>query len=312
MVTLTASEARRKAREALKGNWGKAALILLIYVAIIFVIGIFTAIPLLGLLVSIGELVIMPPITYGLTMTFMKIKRGQEVGYVDFLKEGFENFSRSWCITGRLLLKMIVPIILYIVALIVIGISVFTSAVGLFSLSSSVTGASVFFLIIAIILVAVAAGFFIVLALKYALSNYIAIDNPNMSALECVNKSGELMDGNSGKLFCLELSFIGWVLLASILPAIFAGIGIDFLYIITMYAAEIFLLPYIQMALVVFYENVAGVSSTQTVEAEGNVSSSEATPNSNNVIKEKSGSQDVKAEIVDIPKLEKKPEDENN
>ena len=79
-----------------------------------------------------------------------------------------------------------------------------------------------------------------------------------------------------------------------------------------MYAAEIFLLPYIQMALVVFYENVAGVSSTQTVEAEGNVSSSEATPNSNNVIKEKSGSQDVKAEIVDIPKLEKKPEDENN
>ena len=312
MVTLTASEARRKAREALKGNWGKSALILLIYVAILFVIGLLTSIPLLGLLVAIGEFVIMPPITYGLAMTFMKMKRGQEVGYVDFLKDGFENFSRSWCITGRLLLKMIVPIILYIVALIVIGISVFTSAVGLISLSSSVTGASVFFLIIAIILVAVAAGFFIVLALKYALSNYIAIDNPNMSALECVNKSGELMDGNSGKLFCLELSFIGWVLLASILPAIFAGIGIDILYIITMYAAEIFLLPYIQMALVVFYENVAGVSSTQTVEAEGNVSSSEATPNSNNVIKEKSGSQDVKAEIVDIPKLEKKPEDENN
>lgn len=310
MVTLTASEVRRKAREALKGNWGKAALILLIYVAIIFVIGIFTAIPLLGLLVSIGELVIMPPITYGLTMTFMKIKRGQEVGYVDFLKEGFENFSRSWCITGRLLLKMIVPIILYLVAIILLGISIFTSAVGLVSFSSSVTGASLIFILIAVILVAVAAGFFIVLGLKYALSIYIAVDNPNMSALECVNKSGELMNGNSGKLFCLGLSFIGWVLLASILPAIFAGIGIDFLYIVTMYVAEIFLLPYVDVALVVFYEHVAGVSTSQTVETEGNVSTSEATKG--NTIQEKSGSQDVKAEIVDIPELQKKPDDENN
>ena len=56
MVTLTASEARRKAREALKGNWGKSALILLIYVAILFVIGLLTSIPLLGLLVaSVGS-----------------------------------------------------------------------------------------------------------------------------------------------------------------------------------------------------------------------------------------------------------------
>ena len=285
MVTLTASEARRKAREALKGNWGKAALILLIYVAIIFVIGIFTAIPLLGLLVSIGELVIMPPITYGLTMTFMKIKRGQEVGYVDFLKEGFENFSRSWCITGRLLLKMIVPIILYLIAIILLGISIFTSAVGLVSFSSSVTGASLIFILIAVILVAIAAGFFIVLGLKYALSIYIAVDNPNMPALECVNKSGELMNGNSGKLFCLGLSFIGWVLLASILPAIFACIGIDFLYIVTIYVAEIFLLPYVDVALVVFYEHVAGVSTSQTVETEGNVSTSEASKG--NTIQEK-------------------------
>ena len=129
-----------------------------------------------------------------------------------------------------------------------------------------------------------------------------------MPAADCVNKSGELMDGNSGKLFCLTLSFIGWFLLASILPAIFSAIGIDFLYTLTFLAAEVFLLPYIYMAIVVFYENIAEISNSSTVETAGNVTTEENT----NGIQEKSGSQDVKAEIVDIPELEKKPNEDNN
>lgn len=307
-MILPASETRKIAREALQGKWGKSALIILIYLAIFLVTGILSAIPFLGFLVMIGEFVIMIPIAFGLSMTFLKLKRGQEVGYVDFLTDGFKNFSRAWCVTGRLLLKMIVPIILYIVGFVIMTISAVSSLVGAVSLSSSVTGTSLVFMFISIILIAVAAGFFIVLGLKYALSVYIAIDNPDMPAADCVNKSGELMDGNSGKLFCLTLSFIGWFLLASILPAIFSAIGIDFLYTLAFLAAEVFLLPYIYMAIVVFYENIAEISNSSTVETAGNVTTEENT----NGIQEKSGSQDVRAEIVDIPELEKKPNEDNN
>lgn len=310
MVTLTASETRKKAREALKGNWGKAALILLIYVAIIFVIGILSAIPLLGVLISIAEFVILIPISYGLTITFMKIKRGQEVGYVDFLTDGFKNFSRSWCVTGRLLQKMIIPIVLYIVGIIMMLISAAISIVALFSLRSSALSSGVIFTFIGCALLIVAAIWMFFIELKCALGTFLAIDNPNTTAKDCINKSIELMDGNKGKLFCLILSFIGWIVLSLLLPIIFAIFDISFLLYIAFYAAYIFLLPYIDMAVIIFYENLANVTVTETVDTEGNVSTTEASKG--NTIQEKSGSQDVTAEIVDIPELQKKPDDENN
>lgn len=303
-MVLPASETRKKAREALQGNWGKVALITLIYLAIFFVTGLLSTIPFLGLLIAIGEYVIMIPLAYGMGITILKIKRGQEVGYVDFITDGFKNFARSWCVTGRILLKMLVPIILYVIGLIIILASAMTSVIGAFGSSTTITGISLFFMIIAFVLVIVAAVFFVILELKYGLSTYIAIDNPNMKAKDCVEKSGTLMEGNSGKLFCLGLSFIGWILLA-ILVAIIPFIGF-----IAAIAAEVFLLPYILMALVVFYENIAEISTTQTVETSGNVENAE--PTKENTIQEKSGSQDVKAEIVDIPELEKKPDNENN
>lgn len=306
-MVLPASETRRKAREALQGIWGKAALIFLIYLAIFLVTSLLSVIPFLGFLIAIGEFVIIVPICYGLGMTFLKLKRGQEVGYVDFLTDGFKNFGRAWRVTGRLLLKMLVPIILYILGFIIMAISAVSSIIGAFAASSSVTGTSLVFMFIALVLILVAAVFFIILGLKYSLTTYIAIDNPDMQAADCVNKSGELMNGNSGKLFCLELSFIGWILLASILPGVFYAIGLDFLYTLAVLASEVFLLPYLYMALIVFYENIAEISTSNTVETAGKVTTEEKT----NGIQEKSGSQDVKAEIVDIPELEKKPNDDN-
>ena len=129
---------------------------------------------------------------------------------------------------------------------------------------------------------------------------YIAIDNPNIQPLDCVNKSKELMDGNKGRLFCLYLSFIGWIALAVVLSLI------PFVGWIATIAGTLVLTPYIGFASIVFYENRAGIDSSATV-AEGTVSSEESTEGNTpktNEIKEQSGSQDVKAEIVDIPNLD--------
>ena len=45
------------------------------------------------------------------------------------------------------------------------------------------------------------------------LSEYIALQNPNMTADECITESRRLMDGQKMKMFLLDLSFIGWDIL---------------------------------------------------------------------------------------------------
>lgn len=50
----------------------------------------------------------------------------------------------------------------------------------------------------------------IVAALRYSMAYYIMNDNPGISAMEAINQSKEMMKGHKGKLFLLNLSFIGW------------------------------------------------------------------------------------------------------
>ncbi|MDE7191144.1 MAG: DUF975 family protein [Clostridia bacterium] len=54
----------------------------------------------------------------------------------------------------------------------------------------------------------------IIKTFSYSMSYYILIDNPNLTANEARKKSMELMKGNKWRLFCLEFSFIGWLLLS--------------------------------------------------------------------------------------------------
>lgn len=54
----------------------------------------------------------------------------------------------------------------------------------------------------------------IIAALRYSQAFYIMADDPNKGIMQCINESKALMKGNKSKLFCLQLSFIPWVLLA--------------------------------------------------------------------------------------------------
>lgn len=55
----------------------------------------------------------------------------------------------------------------------------------------------------------------------YALIYYIANDHPEMTANQVIKASKEMMKGNRWRLFCLEISFIGWDLIG----ALTLGIG---------------------------------------------------------------------------------------
>ena len=85
---------------------------------------------------------------------------------------------------------------------------------------------------------------FVVKGYYYSLTFYLLYDNPNMSGKEIVDLSENLMTGQRAQMFLLDLSFIGWALLAML------TCGIGFL----------FLTPYMQFAKVNFYEDRSGIT----------------------------------------------------
>ena len=75
----------------------------------------------------------------------------------------------------------------------------------------------------------------IIAALRYSMAYFILNDNPNMSPIDAIRASGDMMRGQKGRLFLLGLSFIGWAILC--IPTF--GIGYLWLgpYMYTSYAA---------------------------------------------------------------------------
>ncbi|MBQ3922819.1 MAG: DUF975 family protein [Spirochaetales bacterium] len=53
----------------------------------------------------------------------------------------------------------------------------------------------------------------IIAAFRYSMTFYILADNPEMSGIDALNKSKEMMKGHKWEFFLLQLSFIGWCLL---------------------------------------------------------------------------------------------------
>lgn len=80
----------------------------------------------------------------------------------------------------------------------------------------------------------------IVKAYAYSMTPFIMAENPEMTAKEAITASKELMDGHKGELFVLDLTFLGWDLLAGL----------------TLNIGCIFLNPYKNAAYAAFYKNL--------------------------------------------------------
>ncbi len=94
----------------------------------------------------------------------------------------------------------------------------------------------------------------IMAAYSYSMTGYILADNPDMAADEAIARSKQMMDGNRWRLFCLQISFIGWSLLSSLLTF---GIG------------DLWLTPYRQAARAAFYREISGTEiQEETIEIE--------------------------------------------
>jgi len=82
----------------------------------------------------------------------------------------------------------------------------------------------------------------LIAAIKYSQAFYILAEDPSKGVMQCIEESKWMMKDNKLKYFSLLLSFFGWAVLA----AIPVGLG------------YIWLVPYVNMTQVAFYELVSG------------------------------------------------------
>jgi uncharacterized membrane protein len=80
----------------------------------------------------------------------------------------------------------------------------------------------------------------IIKAYAYSMAFYIKADHPEYTYKQCLDESQKMMKGNKFRLFCLHLSFIGWIIVGS------CCFGIGLLWV----------QAYMQTAVAHFYEDL--------------------------------------------------------
>ncbi|MDN4526078.1 DUF975 family protein [Fictibacillus fluitans] len=80
----------------------------------------------------------------------------------------------------------------------------------------------------------------IIKGIAYSQTYYVLKDNPDLPVLQAITESRRLMDGYKWKFFLLQLSFIGWIILATI------PFGLGFLW----------LTPYMTASSAEFYNEI--------------------------------------------------------
>lgn len=108
---------------------------------------------------------------------------------------------------------------------------------------------------------------------QQTISIYIMAEHPGLTANEAITESRRIMDGNKWRLFCLDLSFLGWELLCT-LPMLI-GFSLVFAFTrsadtvlvplillsIPLSAGFFFLHPYEEAAWAIFYRDITAAPS---------------------------------------------------
>ncbi|MBQ3378509.1 MAG: DUF975 family protein [Clostridia bacterium] len=195
MMKVTRAEMKRNAKASLKGRWGLAIGVTVLFTAIILILSwivqmpfkeeldLYTYYMLNGIefepdpavmsgyyILTIIMDIVISPIVIGVMVVFMRISRGQEARVGDM----FTPISRFLKIAGLFLLVFI-KTFLWTLLFIIPGI---------------------------------------IAAYRYSMAFYIMAENPDIGIVEAIERSKVMMKGNKWRLFVLQLSFIGWMLLA--------------------------------------------------------------------------------------------------
>ena len=87
----------------------------------------------------------------------------------------------------------------------------------------------------------------IIASFSYSQTFFIMAEDPNIDVFDAIDKSKAMMKGNKWKLFCLELRFLGWFLLAIL------TLGIGFFWLV----------PYAYTTSAKFYEDIKNTNNKE-------------------------------------------------
>ena len=248
------------ARSSLQGNWGLAALVILISWSILHLthllrplvhpfdfmgrimaeaqpssITILRGIALVMILLA--AFLLTGPLSIGIKKFFLNLARGER-GRVGDLFAGFQNGSGYYWRTVWVPLIIVMLVTGWaMAALIPAGI------LGYEYLSfTKTTLQSHDTRVLFAILGGIIALFVLLKACNYSMAGYLLADDPSLGAWEAVLKSAGMMKGCVWKFSCLGFRFLGWILL---LP-------------LTLGLGALLLLPYIATSVAHFYDDVKG------------------------------------------------------
>lgn len=225
---------RSRALDVLEGNWKPYVLASLLFFVITLAITIpfeFTAekFPFLSMALLYPLLfLISMPLSYGYYNGLVDKYRGEEKSLTERM---FGIFKAEYVRALKAVLLVFALMMLFLLGVIAVAALV---AWGL----SSVFGDELFFgLMIALMYIGMIP--MIVWAYSVTLTTYLAHDRQDLKIRECLSLSRKMMYGYKWKLFLLQLSFIGWVILC----------------IFTLGIGMLWLMPYQYMATAIFYDD---------------------------------------------------------
>lgn len=261
---MTASEHRARAREALRGNWPWAVLTTLVASLLggisgasvnldlnlpemegisldqipgtiqTLLVGVVGSAVVVGIVVGVARMILGGVVGIGYRCYLLGLIDGAEASF----QQLFSQFHRL----GQAVL-----------------LRVLRWAVSALSLLAVLALSAVLYLIeellalAAFVLILVWCGVMIYVEYSFAVSEFIMAEDEHCGAIDAMKRSWQMMDGNRYRLWCLELSFIGWAILAGFT----LGIG------------GLFLNPYQQVACASFYRELKPRRTSHTAVNDG-------------------------------------------
>jgi uncharacterized membrane protein len=190
---------KKKAKQQLNGQWGRAALFTLLFGAIYYVIPLIIEINLSGgfenwistdatngsTASTFVITLVLLPLYIGYLWTFLSVIRTGEQIKLSGLLQAFSEINMYLKILGTYLVMM-VYMFLWFLLLIIPGV---------------------------------------IKAFAYSQTYFVLKDNPDIGINAAITRSRKLMHGYKWKYFLLQLSFIGWIILSLI------TVGIGFIWL---------------------------------------------------------------------------------
>ncbi len=277
----SSSEIKRMARNALDGRWGTAfgasaasfgityaATLVVVVISYIALIAIVIGASVTGGVMNpdayggVSEDAFVGSMIFGLVVFYVMIMFGSLIasvfgsnlslglyslclknthGETPGVGEIFTPLKRHWWRSFALFFMMELKatlwmFILYIPALFMITIPIAARHEGAVGIALPIVCALGWILLVASIVL------FVIALIRYSMAPMVFLSNPSLGIFSAIRESKRLMKGHKGEMFMLELSFIGWYLLAGLC----SGIGM------------IFLNPYLFTAYCVFFNELTG------------------------------------------------------